>query len=181
MTWIIRRSEEYLAHYGVKGQKWGVRNYQNRDGTYTELGKQRRRKNHDKYVGIGINLLNKELLKTTLKDANIESRRDKWVGHNSTPKDYKPNAILDHIRNDGSIKTRTFYDEKGRKKLDIHTDNHGSPNAHNFGEHGEHAHDYIWDDKGRSDPLLRRGRELTKDERRNNSDIVNKDYERNNK
>lgn len=25
--------EEFLAHYGVKGQKWGVRNYQNPDGT----------------------------------------------------------------------------------------------------------------------------------------------------
>lgn len=25
--------EDFLAHYGVKGQKWGVRNYQNPDGT----------------------------------------------------------------------------------------------------------------------------------------------------
>lgn len=32
-----------LQHYGVKGQKWGHRNYQNPDGTYTELGKERRR------------------------------------------------------------------------------------------------------------------------------------------
>lgn len=33
----------YLMHYGIKGQKWGVRRYQNRDGTYTELGKKRER------------------------------------------------------------------------------------------------------------------------------------------
>lgn len=33
----------YLIHYGVPGQKWGVRRYQNADGTYTELGKQRLR------------------------------------------------------------------------------------------------------------------------------------------
>ena len=32
-----------LEHYGVKGQKWGQRNYQNPDGTYTDLGKERRR------------------------------------------------------------------------------------------------------------------------------------------
>jgi hypothetical protein len=32
-----------LEHYGVKGQKWGQRNYQNPDGTYTEIGKERRR------------------------------------------------------------------------------------------------------------------------------------------
>lgn len=30
----------YLAHYGIKGQKWGVRNWQNEDGTYTDAGKQ---------------------------------------------------------------------------------------------------------------------------------------------
>ena len=32
-----------LCHSGVKGQKWGVRNYQNQDGTWTLLGKRRRR------------------------------------------------------------------------------------------------------------------------------------------
>lgn len=28
-----------LYHHGIKGQKWGVRRYQNEDGTYTMLGK----------------------------------------------------------------------------------------------------------------------------------------------
>lgn len=32
---------EYLAHYGIKGQKWGVRNYENYDGTLTSEGKKR--------------------------------------------------------------------------------------------------------------------------------------------
>lgn len=31
---------DFLAHYGVKGQKWGVRRYQNDDGTLTALGKE---------------------------------------------------------------------------------------------------------------------------------------------
>ncbi len=33
----------YLIHYGVSGQKWGERQWQNLDGTWTEAGKERRR------------------------------------------------------------------------------------------------------------------------------------------
>ena len=31
----------YLAHHGIKGQKWGVRRYQNKDGSLTAAGKKR--------------------------------------------------------------------------------------------------------------------------------------------
>lgn len=31
-----------LYHYGIKGQKWGVRRYQRKDGTYTPAGMKRR-------------------------------------------------------------------------------------------------------------------------------------------
>lgn len=40
--------DNYLIHYGTKGQKWGVRRYQNADGSYTQAGKERYYKNKDK-------------------------------------------------------------------------------------------------------------------------------------
>ena len=37
----------YLAHYGIKGQSWGIRRFQNEDGTLTEEGKARYNKLSD--------------------------------------------------------------------------------------------------------------------------------------
>lgn len=37
-------SNNQLCHWGVKGMRWGVRRYQNPDGTLTEAGKNRQAK-----------------------------------------------------------------------------------------------------------------------------------------
>lgn len=38
MTREEYESSLYLAHHGIKGQKWGIRKYQNEDGSLTEAG-----------------------------------------------------------------------------------------------------------------------------------------------
>ena len=37
------RHNNELYHWGIKGMKWGVRRYQNSDGSYTSAGKKRRK------------------------------------------------------------------------------------------------------------------------------------------
>lgn len=39
-----------LTHWGIKGQKWGIRRYQNEDGTLTEAGRKRYAKNIHKQL-----------------------------------------------------------------------------------------------------------------------------------
>ena len=41
---IMTYNQYYLCHHGILGQKWGVRRYQNADGTLTYEGKKRQKK-----------------------------------------------------------------------------------------------------------------------------------------
>ena len=36
---IIKMNYEVIEHHGVLGQKWGIRRYQNADGSLTQAGK----------------------------------------------------------------------------------------------------------------------------------------------
>ena len=59
-----------LIHHGIKGQKWGVRRFQNPDGTLTELGKKRAQKETYKTV--------RSIQKD--KTLTIEQKQDKIAG-----------------------------------------------------------------------------------------------------
>ena len=37
--YVTTINDNYLAHHGVKGMKWGVRRYQNKDGGLTYAGR----------------------------------------------------------------------------------------------------------------------------------------------
>ena len=111
-----------LMHYGVKGQKWYVRRYQNKDGTLTAAGKKRYAKEMDKLKKEEAILKNKQRTKAQLdkleeKRKSIEEQKKALEGKKTedTPKaDPKPegkksakdmsdeelNAIVNRMRNE---------------------------------------------------------------------------------
>ena len=38
---------DYIYHHGIKGQKWGIRRFQNKDGSLTPAGGKRQKQNDD--------------------------------------------------------------------------------------------------------------------------------------
>lgn len=55
-----------LKHYGILGMKWGVRRYQNADGTYTSSGKRRRKQSAQ-------NMTDEQLMED-IKRKNLENQ-----------------------------------------------------------------------------------------------------------
>lgn len=69
-----------LIHAGIKGMKWGVRRYQNKDGSLTDLGKRRYYKEADK-AGYKQESGTGARYKTSKKGKNqrFDANPDQWV------------------------------------------------------------------------------------------------------
>ena len=89
--WQYNNTNE-LYHFGIKGQKWGIRRYQNEDGSLTPAGKKRYGK-----------MSNDELQKTLYKQvkkarADQSNWSNQWNVNNTIGKNSK--AVEDRYRED---------------------------------------------------------------------------------
>lgn len=63
-------SDNELQHHGILGQKWGIRRYQNDDGTLTEAGKKHYQKLDERWVKRKSDKVYDKALKESRKEMN---------------------------------------------------------------------------------------------------------------
>lgn len=97
---------DYLYHHGIKGQKWGVRKYQNSDGSLTPAGEARYQKNIKKSERAS-----SRELKYRAKASDARDRAERFA-------DKRDKAKARFFQTDASIARAEKFDRK-RARADI--------------------------------------------------------------
>lgn len=69
---------DYLKHYGILGMRWGIRRYQNSDGTLTSEGMRRYRKQHSREIMDDAKLLAQHHYNESVKKAKELKKSGKY-------------------------------------------------------------------------------------------------------
>ena len=78
-------NEKELYHHGIKGMKWGVRRYQNKDGSLTEAGKNRQIKSDRRRAVKNRRSMSNEELRKGIERLRLEKQYKDLMNENISP------------------------------------------------------------------------------------------------
>ncbi len=101
-----------LYHHGIKGQKWGVRRYQNADGSYTASGRKRYGISSEKYKS-----LSKAEKKKVKSDYKIEGHRQALENMSSRRADAEKERAKEYKRRIDDLKKNGVNSEEWKNHV----------------------------------------------------------------
>ena len=130
---------EYLIHSGIRGQKWGIRRFQNKDGTWTAEGKKRRAvkegysdkpnkksKDETKKEKIDISKMSDDELRSRINRMQLEEQYKQYLAKANPKKKSKVKEVMSKLAENAamtignkaveSIANKMFAKSKPKKK-----------------------------------------------------------------